>query len=103
VDERTLRAVVSFVALYIAFFVVGTGIIAVDTSLQGPDLTPVDVISAAAATLGNVGPALGPAGPMDSYEPFSDLSTVTMTLLMWLGRIELIPVVVLLTRRYWRP
>jgi Trk-type K+ transport system membrane component len=26
-----------------------------------------------------------------------------MTLLMWLGRIELIPVVVLLTRRFWRP
>jgi trk system potassium uptake protein TrkH len=40
---------------------------------------------------------------MDSYAPFSDVSTVTMTLLMWLGRIELIPVVVLLTRRYWRP
>jgi trk system potassium uptake protein TrkH len=103
VDEKTLRAVISFVALYIAFFVVGTGIIAVDASLQGPDITPVDAISAAAATLGNVGPALGPAGPMDSYAPFSDVSTVTMTLLMWLGRIELIPVVVLLTRRYWRP
>lgn len=103
VDERTLRSVIAFVALYLAFFVVGTAIISVDSSLQGPDVSPVDAISAAAATLGNVGPALGPAGPMDSYAPFSDISTITMTLLMWLGRIELIPVVVLLTRRFWRP
>jgi Trk-type K+ transport system membrane component len=25
-----------------------------------------------------------------------------MTILMWVGRLEIIPVVVLLTRRYWR-
>jgi trk/ktr system potassium uptake protein len=102
VDEQTLRAVGSFVLLYLALFVVGTGVIVVDSALQGPDLTPLDAISAAAATLGNVGPATGPIGPMLSYEPFSDVSTVTMSLLMLLGRIEVIPVIVLLTRRYWR-
>jgi trk system potassium uptake protein TrkA len=31
-----------------------------------------------------------------------DFSTVVMTVLMWLGRLEVIPIVVLLTRRYWR-
>jgi Trk-type K+ transport system membrane component len=25
-----------------------------------------------------------------------------MTILMWVGRLEIVPVVVLLTRRYWR-
>jgi trk system potassium uptake protein TrkH len=39
---------------------------------------------------------------MGSFEPFSDVSTVVLTLLMWLGRLELIPVVVLFTRHYWR-
>jgi trk system potassium uptake protein TrkH len=39
---------------------------------------------------------------MLSYEPFSDVSTVVLSLLMLLGRIEVIPVIVLLTRRYWR-
>lgn len=102
VDEQTLRAVTSFVLLYLGLFVVGTAVIAVDSALQGPSLTPVDVISTAAATLGNVGPATGPIGPMLSYEPYSDVSTLVMTLLMWLGRIEVIPVIVLLTRRYWR-
>jgi trk system potassium uptake protein TrkH len=103
VDERTLRAIVAFILLYLGLFVVGAGIIAVDASIQGPALLPIDAISAAAATLGNVGPAAGPAGPMDSYAPFSDLSKLVMVALMWLGRLELLPVIVLFTRSYWRP
>jgi len=101
-DERTIRAATAFILLYVGIFVAGAGVIAVDTAFQGPDLAPLDVIAAAAGTLGNVGPGLGLAGPGGSYEPFSDVSTVTMTVLMWMGRLEVIPVVVLLTRRYWR-
>ena len=65
-------------------------------------MSALDAIAASATTLGNVGPGLGFAGPMGSFEPFSDFSTVVMIALMWLGRLEIIPVVVLLTRSYWR-
>ena len=41
-------------------------------------------------------------GPFGSYEPFSDVSTGVLTVLMWLGRVEIIPVAVLLGRNYWR-
>jgi trk system potassium uptake protein TrkH len=102
IDERTLRAITSFILLYIGIFVAGAGIIAVDAAFQGPDLTAIDVLAAAATTLGNVGPGLGTVGPMSSFEPFSDVSTVSMIALMWLGRLEVIPVIVLLTRSYWR-
>jgi trk system potassium uptake protein TrkH len=101
-DERTLRAATVFILLYMGIFVAGAGVIAVDTAFQGPDLTPIDAIAAAATTLGNVGPALGTAGPVGTFEGFSDVSTGAMMILMWMGRLELIPVVVLLTRRYWR-
>jgi trk system potassium uptake protein TrkH len=101
-DERTLRAATVFILLYIGVFVVGVGVIAVDTEIQGPQLTAIDVFATAAMALGNIGPALGPAGPAGHVAAFSDVSTLTMTLLMWMGRLELIPVVVLLTRRYWR-
>ncbi len=100
-DERTLRAATAFILLYLGIFVVGTGVIAVDAAFQGPDLTAIDAIAAAAATLGNVGPGLGVAGPIGSFQGFSDVSTVTMTILMWLGRLEVIPVILLATRRYW--
>ena len=102
VDERTLRAITAFVLLYVGLFAVGAGLIALDAAFQGPSISAFDAIAASATTLGNVGPGLGLAGPMGSFEPFSDFSTIVMIALMWLGRLEIIPVVVLLTRNYWR-
>lgn len=102
VDERTLRAVTSFVLLYIGIFIVGTVLLAADAARTGLELSLLEAISTSATTLGNVGPAFGFAGPFGSVEPFSDFSTIVMTGLMWLGRLEVIPVVVLLSRHYWR-
>ncbi len=102
VDERTIRAVTTFVLLYVGFFAVGAAVIALDAAFEGPRISALDAIALSATTLGNVGPGLGVAGPMGSFAPFSDLAKIVMTLLMWLGRLEVIPVVVLLTRGYWR-
>jgi trk/ktr system potassium uptake protein len=102
VSERTIRALMSFVLLYVGLFVLGTALLAIDTSFQGPNLSVIDAIGAAATALGNVGPAFGVAGPMGSFAPFSDVSTVVLTGLMWLGRLEIIPIVVLFSHSYWR-
>jgi trk system potassium uptake protein TrkH len=102
IDERTLRAVISFVLLYVGIFVAGAIALLVESTRAGVDVSPFEAIAAAATTLGNVGPALGFAGPMGSFEPFSDLSSGIMIALMWIGRLEIIPVVVIFTRSYWR-
>jgi trk system potassium uptake protein TrkH len=39
---------------------------------------------------------------MGSFAALGDVSKVTMIVLMWLGRLEIIPVFVLATRHYWR-
>jgi trk system potassium uptake protein TrkH len=65
-------------------------------------LRAIDAIAASATTLGNVGPAFGFAGPMGSFDGFSEVSKSIMIVLMWVGRLEIVPVVVLLTRSYWR-
>jgi trk system potassium uptake protein TrkH len=102
VDERTLRAVSSFILLYIGIFVLGSAVLAVDAARTGLDLTPFDAVAVSASMLANVGPAFGVGGPLGSFEPFSDFSTIVMTGLMWLGRLEVVPIVVLLSRHYWR-
>ncbi len=102
VDERTLRAIGSFVLLYMGIFIAGAVLVAMDAARTELALRPMDVVAVAAASIGNVGPALGVAGPYGSYEPFSDFSSVILILLMWIGRLELLPVLVLLTRSYWR-
>ena len=102
VDERALRAVAVFVLLYVGLFVAGASVIALDAAFQGPEVSMMEAVAAAATTIGNVGPGLGFAGPMGGFEPFSDLSTSVMIGLMWLGRLEIIPIAVLFTRGYWR-
>jgi trk system potassium uptake protein TrkH len=102
VDERTLRAISSYILLYIGIFVIGALLLAIDAARTGLPLSPFDAVSVSASMLANVGPAFGVGGPLGSFEPFSDLSTVVMIGLMWLGRLEVIPIVVLFSRHYWR-
>jgi trk system potassium uptake protein TrkH len=103
VDEKALRSLIMFVLLYLFVFAVGSLGLVIDSERAGGEtLSAFEAFGAAAACLGNVGPAFGFAGPYGSFEPFSDLSTLICTVLMWLGRVEIIPVVVILTRAYWR-
>ena len=102
VDERALRSVVAFIVIYIGIFAAGAVALVLDARRGTIEIAAFEAIGAAAACLGNVGPAFGFAGPFGSYEPFSNLSTGILAILMWLGRVEIIPIVVLLTRTYWR-
>lgn len=101
IDERDLRAALSFIALYLFVFAVSTLIISLE-GIQGKPLDLVSSLTAVAATLGNIGPGLGLVGPTGSYAAFPALSKVLMALLMWLGRLELITALVLFTPFYWR-
>jgi trk system potassium uptake protein TrkH len=102
VDERALRAIIVFVFLYLGVWAAGAIAILLDSTLQGVELTAFQSLADAAAAIGGVGPGLGFAGPMGSFEPFSNLSTIVLTALMYLGRLEIIPVLVLFTASHWR-
>lgn len=103
VDEQALRSTLLFVLLYLIVFAVGALGLVVDSERIGEELSAFDAIGSAAACIGNVGPAFGSAGPYGSYADYSNLSTGVLAALMWLGRVEIIPVAVLLTRSFWRP
>jgi trk system potassium uptake protein len=102
VDDRALRGVIVFVLLYVGCFALGALGLMLDAARTNLELTPFDAIAAAATTIGNVGPGFGIAGPMGSFAEYGYPSKVIMTVLMWLGRLEIIPVAVLVTRGYWR-
>ncbi|HEU5264273.1 MAG TPA: TrkH family potassium uptake protein [Gaiellaceae bacterium] len=102
VDERTVRAIAAFILLYVGFWAVGASVIAIDSAITGTDLGTLDALAVSATTLGNIGPAFGIAGPMGSFAEFGEVSKITMIGLMWVGRLEIVPVVVLATRHYWR-
>jgi trk system potassium uptake protein TrkH len=102
VDERALRAIVVFAFLYVGLVAAGALVILLDSARADVAVTPFQALAATASTLASVGPGFGFAGPMGSFDPFSDVSKGVLTALMWLGRLEIIPILVLLTRSYWR-
>jgi trk system potassium uptake protein len=102
VDERTLRALAAFVLLYVGFWALGAAAIGIESAIGDVGIDALDALAISATAVGNVGPSFGITGPMGSYEPIGDVSKLTMVLLMWVGRLEIVPVVVLLTRHYWR-
>jgi trk system potassium uptake protein TrkH len=102
VDDRALRAIIVFVLLYLGVCAAGATLVLLDSAVSDVELTAFQSLAASATTLGGAGPGLGFAGPMGTFEPFSDLSTLVLTALMYLGRLEIIPVLVLFTRDHWR-
>jgi trk system potassium uptake protein TrkH len=96
ISEKTNISIVSFIVLYLFIFLIGTVLIVI---------TGTDVITAAssvAASLGNVGPALGTLGPMSNYAHLPGASKLILSILMIIGRVEIITVFVLFTRSFWK-
>ena len=102
VDEDALQGVQSMTLMYLVVCAVGISIIAIDVARAGMSATGLELVSVGATAIGNVGPAFGQFGPMGSFLELPVVSKLVMVALMWFGRLEVIPVLVLLTRTFWR-
>lgn len=97
VDAETQRAVFLFVSLYIFLWVVGS----VGMTLFGYDI--LTAMSSVITALSNVGPGIGPiVGPVGNFSTIGDPALYLLSLMMLLGRLEILTVLVLLTPVFWR-
>jgi trk system potassium uptake protein TrkH len=48
-----------------------------------------------------VGPAFEAVGPYSSFAGYNGFSTIILTFTMMLGRLEILPVLILFNRRTW--
>lgn len=101
IDEDTIRDIYAFALVNVLLFAAATIFVVVDGARAGLVLSEFDAMGAAAATFLNIGPAFGIAGPFGTYEAFPSTTKAVMILLMWVGRIEVIPVLVLFTKAFW--
>jgi trk system potassium uptake protein len=96
VPEPILRDVLVFMLFYLLVFAVGAAIVVG----LGADL--VTGITASIACLGNIGPGFESIGPMGNFVELHPLSKIVLTLLMWIGRLEVLTVLVLFRLEAWR-
>lgn len=100
VREEVVHSVLSFVNQYILIFVVAVVIIAANCYIANVQMDMVDLTSGVATTIGNVGPGLGKLAV--DFHAMPDFSKMIFFLCMWIGRLEIVPALVLLVPEFWK-
>ena len=96
VDEKILANTNAYLAAYVVIIIISTLLISLDGFGFETNL------SAVLACFNNIGPGMAAVGPTCTFAAFSSLSKVTMILCMLAGRLEIFPMLVLLSRSTWR-
>lgn len=96
INEKVLDTVVMFFCGYIIIFIVGAFIMVA----MGLDM--VSGIAASATTLGNVGPGLGLVGPANNFRGVPLYGRLVLSLLMWIGRLEVFTAIALFSPQLYK-
>ncbi len=96
IPQTTIYNLLLFIILYCFIMCFGTFIM----SMMGYDM--ITSFSTSASMLANIGPGLGSFGPFTNYSSLPVLGKWFLSLLMLLGRLELLTVLILFTRNFYR-
>ena len=96
VEHETMRAVNVFAISYAVIFVFSLLVVSLDNFNFTTNVTAI------AATINNVGPGLDMVGPTRNFSIFSPLSKLVMIFDMFVGRLEVFPMLILFSRHTWR-
>ena len=113
-EEKTINDVYAFFTLYLFILLLATLLLAFDPCNGHVVEVVSDAgvytvkhgfftnFSAVVACLSNVGPAFETVGPYLSYVDYSWLSKIILTIMMFLGRLEILPVLILFNPKTWK-
>ncbi len=96
VEADVIKAVSGYFAAFVAIYVCSMLLISLDKFDFTTNFTAV------AATINNIGPGLGGVGPMSNFSSYNWFSKLVFIFDMLVGRLEVFPMLVLLSRRTWR-
>ena len=96
VDETVLDNANAYLAAFVTILVLSFLVVSRDGLSIGSTLTGV------LTCLNNVGPGLEQLGPTCNFGGLSDLSKLTLTADMLIGRLEIFPILILFSRTTWK-
>lgn len=96
VDDASTHGVYVYVICYIVILAASVLLITVDNFDFTTNFTAV------LTTLNNVGPGLARVGPVENFSIFSGFSKLILSLDMLVGRLEILPILMLLAPQTWR-
>ncbi len=113
-EEKTTNDVFSFITLYLFVLLIVVLVLSFDpvngtTTVISSDFGQYEVkhdfftnFSASLSCLSNIGPGFEAIGPYASFAGYSWFSKIILTFTMLIGRLEILPVIILFTPRTWK-
>ena len=95
-DERTITNTNAYLAAYVAILVISVLVVSIDR------VSLVTSFSSVLACMNNIGPGLEIVGPTGTYADLSALSKVVLIVDMLAGRLEIFPIMILLSGKTWK-
>ncbi|RLE12714.1 MAG: TrkH family potassium uptake protein [Actinobacteria bacterium] len=102
VPDVVVETVQTFFLLYMFAFMSGTFLMAIIGSISGSEIDLITTVTSVASSLGNVGPGLGEVGPTGNYLGMPWAGKWLLVSLMIVGRLEILPILILFNREVWR-
>ena len=96
VSEQAVTSALAFQVAFVFLIIGGALVVTAD------GFTVTESAAASISCITNVGPALGDLGPAENYALLNHFSKLVLSLLMLMGRLELMPLLVLLNPATWR-
>lgn len=96
VHPNIMTNIMGFTILFLIIFTIGTLIMTFFIE---------DIFTASSAvitSMSNVGPGFGSLGPMYTFSHLNDFAKIFLALLMLVGRLEILTVMVLFTKSFWK-
>ena len=96
VPEERLRSATNYLAIYLSLLTLSTILLSIGNT---PLLTN---LTASLTCLNNVGPGFGLVGPSENFGFFAAPAKLLLTFVMLIGRLEIMPMLILFSPSIWR-
>lgn len=94
------KDVVVTTSTYFVIYMFIIGISALILTIDNFDFTTT--VTAVVTCINNVGPGLATVGPVENFADFSNLSKLVLSANMFIGRLEIFPIIILFMRSTWK-
>lgn len=101
VDQSVISGVQRYFMLYMVLFTISVLLVSISNS-HGSFTGINESVTAVATAINNVGPALGTLGPYSNFASTSIFTKIILTLDMLAGRLEILPMMILLVPKTWK-
>lgn len=104
ISNSIVKTLLAFSTLFVGALFLGTFVIALSgiAPESGHDFRYNEAFGLSMASLSNVGPGMGYFGPLHSWDILNPVSKIICSILMLIGRLEIFPLFIVLTKTFWR-